>query len=169
MDNDLDLASILEKVYSKLSKEITNAYMNNELDEVLNKYGFEIEESKSNDYFVNNSKILIIGDSRIGIDDLINTAKKLGISKDKIEAVIEYKELQHYNFGKLEYNMNYSDILVGPIPHKVQEYDNFISTVEKNQEKYPKLIKITAANELKITKSTLKDALIKTRLYSELN
>lgn len=169
MNNKYDLAFILETVYSKLSKEITNAYINNEINEVLLKYGFEVDSSKYNDYFINTSKILVIGDSRINNNDLLITAKKMGIDKDRIELVTEYKKLQHYNFRKLEYNMNYSDILVGPMPHKVKDYENFIATVEKNQEKYPKMIKITSSNELKISKSTLKEALLKTRLYLELN
>ena len=58
MGKKIDLAKILEKVYSKIAKEITDAYYNDEIDFILTKYDLNDEISYSY-YDFNNAKILV--------------------------------------------------------------------------------------------------------------
>ena len=74
MDN-IDLLEILEKIYTKLIKELTDAYHNGNLDEILKKYGLE-DEVEHFYYDANNSKIIVIGDSRINKNEMEIIAKK---------------------------------------------------------------------------------------------
>ena len=66
--------------------------------------------------------------------------------------------------------MSYSDILVGPLPHKVkgiENYSSFLAMAEANPEEFPKIIRLEGSNELKITKHSFLDGLLKTRLYND--
>ena len=166
MQNKIELADILENIYQKISREITEAYFNDELDIILEKYGLNNKISYSY-YDRNNAKILVVGDSTIGKDLMLRIAKKFGIVEKQIELQLDYDKLKSYNFSKLQNSMTYSDVLVGPIPHKVGGLDNFISKVESNPEEYPKLIKLEGSNEYKITKNAFTKALLETRLYND--
>lgn len=81
MDKNVDLAEILEKVYGKIAKEITDAYYNGEIDYILEKYDLKDKISYSY-YDFNNSKILIVGNSMISKDVMISIAKKYGIKEN---------------------------------------------------------------------------------------
>lgn len=168
--NNMDLVQLLDKIYKKLSKEITNAYHNGNIDELLNKYGLE-DEVEHFYYNCNNSKIIVIGESKISKNDLEIVAKKNGINPNKIEFELDYEKLTNYDFEKFKYNMSYSDILIGPIPHKVKGLDessSFLSMVREHPENYPKVIELRDSNKLKITKQSFFNGLLKTRLYSEI-
>lgn len=169
MDN-MDLVQILDKIYQKLTKEVSSAYYNGNIDELLNKYGLE-EEIGHFHYNYNNSKIIVIGESMVNKSDLEYIAKKNGIDPKRIEFELEYEKLTNYNFEKFKYNMSYSDVLIGPMPHKVKGLDesaSFLSMVRKHPENYPKIIELRDANELKISKQSFLNGLLKTRLYNEM-
>lgn len=169
MDN-MDLVQILEKIHQKLTKEVTNAYYNGNIDELLNKYGLE-EEVEHFYYNYNNSKIIVIGESRVNKSDLEYIAKKNGIDPKKIEFELDYEKLTNYNFEKFKYNMSYSDVLIGPMPHKVKGLDesaSFLSMVREHPEDYLKIIELRDTNELKITKQSFLNGLLETRLYNEI-
>lgn len=90
-------------------------------------------------------------------------AKKNGIDPKKIEFELDYE--------KFKYNMSYSDVLIGPMPHKVKGLDessSFLSMVREHPEDYPKIIELRDANELKITKQSFLNGLLETRLYNEI-
>ena len=164
MDKKIDLAEILEKVYGKISKEITDAYYNDEINYILEKYDLKDEISYSY-YDFNNAKILVIGNSMISKDVMVSIAKK-----NRLEFELDYDRLHNYNFGNLKNNMSYSDILVGPLPHKVkgiENYSSFLAMAEANPEEFPKIIRLEGSNELKITKHSFLDGLLKTRLYND--
>ncbi len=169
MDKKIDLAEILEKVYGKISKEITDAYYNDEINYILEKYDLKDEISYSY-YDFNNAKILVIGNSMISKDVMVSIAKKYGIKENRLEFELDYDRLHNYNFGNLKNNMSYSDILVGPLPHKVkgiENYSSFLAMAEANPEEFPKIIRLEGSNELKITKHSFLDGLLKTRLYND--
>lgn len=169
MGKKIDLAEILEKVYSKIAKEITDAYYNDEIDFILTKYDLNDEISYSY-YDFNNAKILVIGNSMISKDIMVSIAKKYGIKESRLEFELDYNRLHNYNFKNLRNNMLYSDVLVGPLPHKVkgiENYSSFLAMAEANPEEFPKIIRLEGTNELKITKQSFLDGLLKTRLYNE--
>lgn len=166
----MELTLILEKVYQKLVKEITEASYENKIDEVLKKYELQ-DEIEYPYYDIKNSKILIIGDSLVDKNDLINIARKYGIKENRIEFELDYNKLTNYNFGKLRNSMNYSDVLVGPIPHKVEGiegYSSFLAMTDAMPEEYPKIIRLESSNELKITRQSFINGLLNSRLYNDL-
>lgn len=166
----MDLTIVLEKVYQKLVKEITEANYENRIDEVLLKYGLN-DEINYPYYDIKNSKILVVGNSSVGKDVLIGLARKYGIKENRIEFELDYNKLTNYNFGDLRNTMQYSDVLVGPIPHKVEGIDgfsSFLAMTDANPEEFPKVIRLQSSNELKITKQSFKDGLLNTRLYNDL-
>ena len=168
--NNIDLVELSEKIYQKVIREVTEANQNNQIEELIKKYGLE-DEIEYSYYDMNKSKILVIGGSMVNKDDLIMTAKKYGIRKEKFEFELDYTRLNNYNFGKLQNSMIYSDVLVGPMPHSVEgieEYSSFLAMAEANPKEFPKIIRLEASNELKITKESFKNGLLKTRLYNDL-
>lgn len=170
MENKIDLIELSEKIYQKVIKEVTEASYNNAIEEVLKKYGLQ-DEIQYSYYDINNSKILVVGDSRVNKNDLIGIAKKMGIRENRLEFELDYTRLHNYDFGNLKNSMTYSDVLVGPIPHSVEGIDGFSSflvMVEAYPEDFPKIIRLEASNELKITKETFKNGLLNTRLFNDL-
>lgn len=165
-----DLTELSEKIYQKVLKEVVEASQSNRIDEILKKYGLE-SEIEYPYYDINNSKILIVGDSKVSKDDLVGIAKKYGIRENRLEFELDYRRLHNYNFGKLKNSMVYSDILVGPLPHKVagiEGFNSFLSMANSCPEEFPKVIRLETSNELKISKESFKKGLLNTRLYTDL-
>lgn len=170
MANNIDLIEISQKIYQKVLREVTEANTENRINEVLIKYGL-VDEIEYPCYDINNGKILIVGDSRVNKNDLIGIAKKYGIKESRLEFQLDYTRLHNFDFGKLRNSYTYSDVLVGPLPHKVEGIDgfsSFLAMVESNPEEFPIVIRLEASNELKITKESFKTGLLKTRLYNDL-
>ena len=113
----------------------------------------------------------MVGDSRVNKNDLIGIAKKYGIKESRLDFQLDYTRLHNYDFGKLRNSYTYSDVLVGPLPHKVEGIDgfsSFLAMVEANPEEFPMVIRLETSNELKITKESFKNGLLQSRLYSDL-
>lgn len=168
MDN-MDLVQILEKIYQKLTKEVTAAYYNGTLDKLLRKY--ELEDEVEHFYYDSkNSKIIVIGDSEIHKNEMENISKSKGIDPRRIEFVLDFDKFTNYNFNKFKHNVSYSDILLGPIPHKVKGLDessSFLAMVRKNPDMFPNVIDLRSSSKLKITKQSFINGLLKTRLYND--
>lgn len=170
MENKIDLIELSEKIYQKVIKEVTEASYNNNIEEILKKYGLQ-DEIQYSYYDINNSKILVVGDSRVNKNDLIGIAKKMGIRENRLEFELDYNRLHNYDFSNLKNSMTYSDVLVGPLPHKVEGiegFSSFLSMVDDSPEDFPKVIRLEASNELKITKESFKNGLLNTRLFNDL-
>lgn len=139
-------------------------------------YNDEKQDAKDNTHysFVNmeNAKILVIGDSAIRSDVLKAIAKEYGIANDKIDFELDYLRLKKYNFGKLKHSLIYSDIMVGPMPHKVNGLEgcrSFIGKVKNMPSEFPKLTVLDSNSGLKITKESFKNGLKFTELYKYLH
>ena len=102
------------------------------------------------------------------MDHLKMTAGKLGIDKQRLEFHLGYYEMQTFDYRTLQFPDRYSAILVGPMPHSSagkHDSSSAICEMEKNQDLYPRVIRMMAGTELKITQSSFKAAL--SRLQSE--
>ena len=165
-----ELSCILEKIYQKINKEIVEAYYSGKLKEVMKKYDLEEESySYSN---MDRAKILVIGDSAVKVDILKGLVKECGIPKNRVDFELDYKKLKNYNFGKLQFSLIYSDVIVGPMPHKVpgiENYNSFLSMIESKTEEYPKLVRLDSSSGLKITKEAFRKGLKSTKLYKYIN
>ncbi len=106
-------------------------------------------------------KIVIFGDSAVDKNVIYGIAKSLGIDINRLELHLEYEEAVTYNFNKLRYEPSYRVVLVGPMPHSTvgkQKHSSVIAEMEQ-EEGYPKVVRLVAGQELKITKTNLKEAL----------
>ena len=156
--------------YAKLSSELIIANQSNELEEYLSKIGCNDWIEKYNtSWLAHNAKVLVIGDMNINCKSIQKIAKKCGIKADRIEVISEYEKLTNLNFEKYRNNTNYSDIIIGPTPHKAKgigSYSSAISMMEQNPEEFPKLIRAeTATGKLKLTATSFEAALRQTQQY----
>lgn len=167
-----ELTSIKSKIFAKISHEIELANRNNEMNELLDKYGITFEE----EWMPINTRtyrIMVLGELAGNKSDYIIAAKRLGISENNLEFV-SYVEAKHLNAARLEYSDYYSDIVLGPIPHKVSgmgDTSSLVAAMEHEPKKYPKLVKAIAnssSEQLKFSITTFKDCLTKTRYYEAL-
>ena len=168
-----ELSELIDSVVEKITSEITNANRSedeSELSEVLKKYGFTQPVKESYAYIdMNTSRILIIGQNFIKSKDIVGICKSLDIDPERLDFV-SYDEATNYNYEKLRYSNRYSDVIFGSVPHKGKNIGNnssIITMLENNQEEYPRVIRAMDSNELKLTKTSLKEALRNTRVFLE--
>ena len=170
--NSIELASLIEKVVSRITKEIEIANRNDDINSYLSSIRCEDLVERYNTYYDSrNAKILVVAGTEVNADDLRMTAKKNGINPNLLELRLDYNKNKHYDFSKLKNNSQYSDIIFGPVSHKVTrlgDYSNIIEMFNQNPEEYPKVIKASTGNDLKLTKTSFTDALKKTQRYQEL-
>lgn len=105
-------------------------------------------------------KIVVIGKADIQKDVMLSVAKKVGISKDRIELYLDYDDAKKFDFRKLQWDPSYSAVLVGPMPHSVKDkgdYSSIIAAMEKT-EGYPPVFRM-GTNQLKISKSGFRNML----------
>lgn len=168
------LQFLIDEIYSKVIEEVTlaNRSGKEELNKVLDKYGLG-EKKQSYQYCnVKSSKIILFGRIELKQNIMNAIAKDMGISPDRIDYV-SYDDTTNYDISNLEYSNKYSDILAGPVPHKAKNmgnYSSMIEAIEFNSEMFPPLIRVMdETGTLRISKSSFKNALLKTQLFKELN
>ena len=167
---ELNLIELTEKITQKIIREVTEAYHANQINEILKKYGLD-EEIQYSYYDINRAKILVIGNSRVNKNDLYGIAKSLGIRRDILEFELDYIRIHNFDFNNLRNSMVYSDVLVGPMPHRaegIDGYSSFLAMADSHPEEFPKIIKLQSSNELKITKESFRNGLQNTR-YAQLS
>lgn len=168
-----EISTIKAKIFAKVAKEIELANKNNEMDEVLDKYGVILEEEERLPINLRTHRILVIGELAGSRKDYQLVAKKMGIDPNNIE-FMDYAESKRLDSRRLEFSNDYSDIIYGPTPHKVKEMDDtssLLSLIEHNPMKYPRLIRSktnSTDSRLKITISGFKEYLKKTFYYETL-
>lgn len=107
-----------------------------------------------------NGKIVVLGASNVKQTALLAIAKELGISRDRFEFHLEYKDVQSLNVSLFRYNLNYSLIMVGPMPHSgvgKEDASSIISAME-SKEGYPPVVRL-GTNSLKISKTDFRNKL----------
>ena len=164
-------AKIKSKVLAKISMEFSYADSDEDISEIMDKYGIHLEEEPA---YVNTRqmKILVFGALAGKVNDYKMAARKLGISDDCVVFEKDYEKLSRYDVSRLENSMQYSDIIVGPNPHKqtnINGYSSMLSMIKSNPSKYPRLIESHANQALKITIRNFREALLSTRFVEALN
>lgn len=158
----IDLEDVLRaELEENLTGILTNLNRTGHLEDLLELLGLSSLMQKDSGYHtLKSGTIIVIGQSNVGSDVLAAVAKKCGIDKKRIEFHTEYEDAKTFNFGKTQWNPNYSLIMVGPMPHSAEskgDYSSVISAIE-NGEGYPPVIRM-GKNTLKITKSDFKEKL----------
>lgn len=157
-----DIEDLLEDLYEKIKEKVFLANRMDELDELLEKWGFPeytIAQEKIEHY--TSGKIVVIGASAISDEAMKSIIKENGISSDRLE-YCGYRQAQKFNYGKLRYSSTYSVVLFGATPHSATgkgDANSIISHLEKSKG-YPPIRRLTAGWELKITKSNFKSTIV---------
>ena len=116
-------------------------------------------------------KVLVLGSLAGKVKDYQMVAKKMDINPDNVEFVDTYDD-KRYNVARLEYSMEYSDIIYGPNPHKqvgMGNTNSFLAEMKRNPDRYPRVIEAISNDKLKITISGFKSALTSTRFFETLS
>lgn len=167
MYSQAQISRIAQKIIVKVRKELEIAQENDNLDELMEKYGIGFEE-ESMPVDSRKSKIIVFGALAGKLKDYIMAAKKLGISQENLVFISDYDELKRYDTAKLEYSLEYSDIIYGPTPHKTIGMDDetsLLAKIKREPNKYPKLQVATANGVLKLSIQSFKNALTNTRYF----
>lgn len=164
--------AIEERLPETLIKALINANRKGALEELLSLLCMEdlIKQEERLDTY-SNGKIVVIGDLSAKEKDLLGVAKNLGLSKDRFEFV-DFNSSVRYDFKKLEWNITIAVVLVGAMPHKTagsNDSSSAISYIEKNKDKYPKVVRMSANNALKITKTNFKETIELLIKHGDLN
>ena len=168
-----EIAKIKAKIFAKIAKELELANKNDEMDEVLDKYGVVLGEEERMPINTRTHRILVIGELAGSKKDYQMVAKKMDINPDNIE-FMDYEESKRLDARRLEYSNDYSDIIYGPAPHKINEMgdtNSLLSLIEHNPMRYPRLIRSktnSTDGRLKISISGFKEYLRKTFYYETL-
>ncbi len=160
LSSDVLLDVIAEASY-RLHTMIKAANREDRLEQLLVDIGMSdlVPISQSSELYETdpNGKILIAGGTKLKVREIFGLLKVYGVNKERIELVLEYDVLKSYDFRKIQYNPNYRLLIFGPIPHSgvsKEASSSIISSVE-SLDGYPKIIRLTDAHGLKITKSNL--------------
>lgn len=156
---ELNLRSELE---TKLTGIVSSLNRSGRLEEFLEMIGLRELLSPSKQFMAyKTGKIVVLGESEVKQDILEIVGKKLGIDKRRFDFYLGYEEAAKFDSRIIQWNPNYSLILVGPLPHSgvsKGDYSSIIAAME-NEDGYPPLVRL-GANSLKITKSSFQAALI---------
>lgn len=165
-----ELEPIINEVLENVKVELIRANSMGTLDLALDRYGVEIALPEIETRQRIGNTILVLGDQRISKDDL-NKLYKIFKLKAKNFEFVEYGDVTNFSFGKLIESNKYSDIFVGPVPHKAMGIGDSSGVIEylQTSKEIPAKISILKDNsgELKISKKTFKKALEESNLINQ--
>ena len=168
-----EIANIKGKALSAFRRMLDDAINSDTLDEFLKNYGIELDIEDNPEYYLysRRTKIYVIGELSGHRKDYILTAKKLGICEDNLEFK-DYSEMKSFNTEKFRNTYLISDIICGPIPHRVpgvSDYSSLIAEMKTNPNVFPKVFIASSNGQLKLTISNFKQAIIQTRFKEKFN
>ena len=167
-----DISIIKSRIFAKIAKEIELAYQNDEINDLLDKYGIILEDERL-PINTRTHRILVVGDLAGKLKDYQMIIKRVGINPENVE-FLDYHQFKMFNARNLEYSNDYSDIIFGPVPHKTTEMgdtSSLLALMKKEPLKYPRVIPSVAnstSNQLKLSISSFKECLLKTFYYETL-
>nr|MCR4663198.1 hypothetical protein [Endomicrobiaceae bacterium] len=146
-----------------------------ELQYSLQEHNIKYDPYKFTDFkFRDKADILILGgEGSISLKEAYNILKELGLSHNTDIKWIAYRDMDHFDITALQNTRNYSDIIVGSVPHSMLNVpeQNLVSHLQNNASIYPKfqiLRKKDDGDLLQVTKSNLKEALKRSNKYKQL-
>lgn len=154
---------ILRELPNQLTGVLTNLNRTGRLEELLELLNLsDLIETQEEVLSYREGKIVVIGGSEAKEEVLLSIAKQYGIEKDRFEFCLDYKKAQKFDFRKMQYAPQYRIIMCGPIPHSTHDKGasgSIIAELEKRNSGYPRVHRLMSGNELKITKTSFRDAI----------
>ena len=150
--NHENFTELQNAILDRIHLELIRSNANDELEKVLEKYNLNSFYEASIpccDFYRSNTKrakILVIAIEIPNIDEWRLRAKKLGVPNDRIE-FMAIKSNFDYSF--LRNSIAYSDVIVGPVPHKgvgIGDNTSFLTAAEHHPEEFPKVHKMQDGN-----------------------
>lgn len=164
----------LEEIIDKFREELilANRTSKEELQNFLTKHNIFLKNEKESYSYcdMKNAQILIVGQLNIKKKDINGICKNLGIDSDRL-VYVSYDEATNYPFDNLRFSNRYSDVIFGATPHMGSGIDgsnSIISYLENNASEFPNILRASDSNGLNLNKTSLKNALLNTKLYKEL-
>lgn len=156
-----DIMSILP---DKITEILSRANHKGELEELLRLMGLSDLLQATNQFeSYKDGKIVVVGSTEIKEEVLCSIGKQLGIDKKRFEFCLDYKDIQKYDFHKMQYAPQYRVILFGPAPHSGHgkgDSGSILAELEKS-DAYPRVERLVSGQELKITKTNFRETLQK--------
>lgn len=167
-----ELNQSLDDLFDRLKEEAKFYNYQGEFDIFLSRYQFDKNDNYKGNLYNDNAKIIILGVRNGGLKskDINGIFKKAGL-KDKYK-IIEYDDMTNFDISNLENSMQYTDVFIGAIPHKLKGIGDTDNPVQKllngSETVYPKTHKLMTGNELKITKTNLMNAITNSVLFNSI-
>ena len=173
--NPEELQAFIEEALNKVHLDLIRGNQRGELREVAERYNLtELLEGSapSCDFYRNNArraKILVLAIQLPNVDDWkLRAKKKYRIPPDRIE----FQAIKsNFDYGHLAYSNAYSDVIVGPVPHKgvgIDDNSSFLAAVCRHPEDYPKVHRMVDSNgELTLSQSAFERCLGATNFIKE--
>lgn len=145
-----------------------------ELQYSLQEHNIKYDPYRFTDFkFREKADILILGgEGSISLKEAYGILKELGLSHNTDIKWIAYRDMDHFDITALQNTRNYSDIIVGSVPHSMLNVpeQNLVSHLQNNISLYPKfqILRKSDGNLLQITKSNLKEAIKNSNKYKQL-
>ena len=153
-----ELSALEDEIMSVLPDRITSG----RLEELLELLGMEDLLKQEQDFYsYKEGKIVVVGGTNVKEEVLLSIAKNLGIDKSRFEFCLDYKQIQKFDFRRMQYAPQYRIVLFGPTPHSGHgkgDSGSIIAELEKSSA-YPRVERLISGSELKITKSNFRKML----------
>ncbi len=165
-----ELAEIRAKVHAVLNAELDRAIRKHTVDEFMNKYCI-VYEDEWVPLEKNRARILVLGALAGNVRDYVAIAKDLNVPKDSIDFINDYDDLKRVDISKFRNSSVYTDIIFGPVPHKMTgmgDTSSLLADMKNNPSEYPRIIEARANDKLKITKTNFEAAIRMSRYYEKL-
>lgn len=153
----------------EFEKQIRDANRNGLIFKFFREHNLPFDEYDNCDYNKSSAKLLIIGQSDIKKEHIFGILKSLGIDKNRVDMILDYEEAKKFIWNDIRYSGKYSDVIFGPMPHNVTGKGDFSSIIPEmeQEEGWPNPIKACANEELKLSKTSLRNALMETEFYKK--
>lgn len=154
--------NIMEILPDKITEILSTANRTGSLEELLyllHMDDFVCQSARFETY--KEGKIVVIGGTEIKEEVLLSIGEQLGIDKSRFEFCLDYKNIQKFEFRKMQYAPQYRVVLFGPAPHSTHgkgDSGSIIAEME-NSDAYPRVERLMSGQELKITKSNFREKL----------
>ena len=159
----------ISDLFLELEKQAREANAKGELLDFLKKLNISYEGFDECDYNKSTVRLLIAGQSDVRRDHVLKILKKYGIDKNRVDMILDYDDLKRIRWNDLQYSGKYSDVIFGPCPHSVVgkgDYSSIINRMEQ-EEGWPKPIRASANEMLKLSQNSIEAAILETDFYKK--
>lgn len=165
------ISAIKTAAMSAFRQRLDDAISADSVEDFLELLGIELQNSNpAYSSYNRRTKIYVLGELSGKKKDYIMAAKKLDISQENLE-FYDYEDMKSFNSEKLRYSQAVSDIICGPVPHKIKgigDANSLLSLIESRPQEYPKIYRASANRSLKLSVNSFKQGLIQTRFREKM-